>query len=174
MLPVRDWRYIGPILGLVAITAAGVVLAGTSGNDAGAVAAPTVTAVASPAATASAQPTSDLGAILLDSRRKLDLATLRDALETFKRRFGIYPTTNSQFQTACSNNSEAACALNAVASKLSFSDGARSYQYRSDGASYTLYSEIATADATSRCSGEVPPNLAGHSVFCVSSEGGGQ
>ena len=173
----RDWRYITPLLGLAAITMIGAVLAGSSSGGAAAVVAPTATApateaVPSPAPTSS--PTPDLGAVLLDSRRKLDLAGLRDALETYRARFRAYPTTNSAFQAACASPSDALCALNGVAAKLSFTDGKRPYEYRSDGASFTLYTEIQVEPAAGGCFGDVPADLAGLHVFCVSSQGGGQ
>ena len=173
----RDWRYITPLLGLAVITVLGAVLAGSSHDGAAAVVAPSATAgptQAAPSPTPSRSPTPDLGGVLLDSRRKLDLAGLRDALEVYRARFEAYPTTRSTFQAACANPSDALCALNGVAAKLSFSDGRRPYEYKSDGASYTLYSEIQVEAAAGGCFGDVPADLAGHPVFCVSSQGGGQ
>ncbi len=110
--------------------------------------------------------------ILLDSRRKLDLARIRDALEAYRQKFGTYPRTNGAAATLCAKAGDAGCALSAVSSGLPFNDGQHDYWYESDGQTFTLFSRLQIADASSACPAGAPRELAGGPVFCLGPQGG--
>lgn len=107
------------------------------------------------------------GDVLLDARRQLDLAALRDALELYRRQYGAYPSTNDQLQTVCAVQWDAGCQLLFVTSKVHGSDGETPYWYRSNGRSFTLFSPAAIAPSKDACPAEFPARLAGGPLYCL-------
>jgi len=163
----RNWRYMLPVaaLGVIAIVAVG--LGGSPQHHAAATAGTTPERTAT-AATVLGTPAP--GDVLLDARRRLDLAAIRDALEGYRFRFGAYPSTGEAYQGVCATAGEALCALQWIDAKLPSSDGHTGYRYRSDGTTYVLYSAITTRDGSSSCPDATPPGLSADEVFCLTSQ----
>jgi len=160
----RDWRYSVPLGALLAITIMAAVLAASPRHDATANPGPTTEGTATATMVIG---TPSAGDLLLDARRKLDLAALRDAVEAYRFRFGTYPSTGDAYQGACAAAAEALCALKWISAKLPSGDGQTPYRYRSDGSTYVLYSPLSATDGPSGCPDEIPAEFAGGSVFCL-------
>jgi hypothetical protein len=161
----RDWRYTMPLAALAAITIIALVLAGSRRHAA-------ANGDSTSAGTATAAPvvgTPSPGDVLLDARRRLDLAALRDALEDYHSRFGAYPSTGDVYQGVCGVAGEALCALKWVTTKLPYDDPNTGYRYRSNGAAYVLVSPIASNGDSGGCPNDRPPEYSGVSVFCLAS-----
>jgi len=165
----RDWRYTMPLAALAAITIIAAVLAGSPRRDATANAGSTPEGSATAADVAG---TPSPGEVLLDARRRLDLAALRDALEDYRSRFGAYPSTGDVYQGVCAIAGEALCTLKWLTTKLPSSDANSGYRYRSDGATYVLFSPIASTGGSGGCPYDRPPELSSGYVFCLTSEEG--
>jgi len=164
----RDWRYMLPVTALAVIAVVAAVLAASprhhaAAND-GSTAEQTPTTAAVPR-------TPSPGDVLLDARRRLDLAAIRDVLEAYRLRFGAYPSTDQAYQGACATAGDALCALKWIDAKLPSSDGLTAYGYRSDGAAYVLYSAITANDGSGSCPDGAPPDLSAGEVFCLTSKG---
>lgn len=151
---------------LLALAAGAISL----GNDVGAESPPD--GGASP--TSSPAPTPGLDAVLVDSRRILDLATVRDALELYRERSGAYPSTAGDFSTLCVRAFDAGCLLLSVNPSLPASDGSRPYWYRSDGTTYMLLAvtETEPEPPSGGCPTDIPAALTSGPVYCVGSGSG--
>ncbi len=174
----RDPVYLGGLAALAAVFVVALVLGVSRGSSgaAASVAASNPTAVAAvteaaPAPTPVAVRTPQLYEVLLDARRVLDLAALRDALATYHDRAGAYPSTGGALQSVCGAPADAGCALSSVSTKLSFTDGADNYLYTSDGSTFTLSTRLQTAVTPDGCAGAPPLPLAGMPVYCVGPKG---
>lgn len=165
---IRDWIYVTALAALVAVVLGSAVLSG-GGDDATAapqVVNPVPTATETPRPAPTAVPTPELWQQLLDTRRVLDLGTLADALKSYHARYGAYPSTRSAVENVCAGGTGAGCALAAVKAGLPYNDGTYNYLYRSDGATFTLYTRLEWAMATDGCAGDHPDALAGMPVYC--------
>ena len=164
----RDREYLvwsGALLFILGISL--LVLSQTGGADADG----TPVAVVSPTPAATATPSGPTPEqVMLDARRLLDLDTVAKALETYRTQHGAYPSTENNPMTLCASGFDPGCLLLAIAPKLPATDGFRPYWYRSDGASYTLYTRIETPDPAHVCSDE-PLALGGGSVYCLKKQG---
>jgi hypothetical protein len=162
----RDRIYAGALAALVLIA---IISASAGGSDA-ASAPPAPSAVATatdtPRPSPTAVPTPELWQQLLDARRQLDLATLGDALATYRARFGTYPSTGAAVASLCRQRTDAGCALSKVRAGLPYGDGTYDYLYRSDGATFTLYTRLESPLTSDECGTDHPPALAGTPVYC--------
>jgi hypothetical protein len=161
-------------LAIIAIVAGAIAAADrTSGaSPADAPPAATATSTAPPASTrvpiATATPAENIWA---DSQRLLDLANVRDALQTYRARNGAYPSTDGDFSTLCARSLDAGCLLLSVAPDLKAGDGDEPYWYASDGTTYTLLAVVSAPPETSGCPADLPAELRGRPVACVSTGG---
>lgn len=107
----------------------------------------------------------------VDLRRTGDLGRLSDALAVYHDRNGVYPSTRGAIMQICGADTDAGCALKAVAARLTFADAGDPYYYASDGARYVLISRARAASDTSACPVGLPAELVAGPVICRS--GGG-
>lgn len=170
----RDPFYLGSLAALLAVAVISVAAGAAGGSRAGApaprqaVATATSTSIATPAAA----PTPQLWEQLLDARRLLDLQTLAGALETYRQRFGTYPSTGGATTALCKDSGDAGCKLSSVSAQLPYNDGTYDYLYRSDGTTFTLSTRLQTPRPPDGCNGGVPAALAGLPVHCEGPKGG--
>jgi hypothetical protein len=157
----RDPRYLLPLGLLVAVIMISFVAGrGNTHAQTGALHHATVTATP--------QPTPDDA--IIDARRTGDLQRLTDALAVYVKRHGEYPSTHNAIMQVCGSDTDAGCALKAVAPDLIFSDAGDPYYYASDGNRYVLISrEQATSDACA-CPVGLPAELVAGPVICRSGE----
>jgi hypothetical protein len=171
----RDPLYSAAFATLVIIAiAAGAIAAAdrTSGATPGDAPVPAATATVRPASTPRPVPTATPAEnIWADSQRLLDLANVRDALQTYRARNGAYPSTDGDFSTLCARSLDAGCLLLSVAPDLKAGDGDEPYWYASDGATYTLLAVVSAQPETSGCPADLPAELRGRPVACVSTGG---
>ncbi|MHB8514396.1 MAG: hypothetical protein ACYC9X_09900 [Dehalococcoidia bacterium] len=170
----RDPLYSGSLAALLAVAVISLAAGASGGASPGASAPRQAVATATSTATAAsiAVPTPQLWQQLLDARRLLDLQTLAGALETYRQRFGAYPATGGATTTLCKDSADAGCKLSSVGAQLPYNDGTYDYLYRSDGATFTLYTRLVTPIAPDGCDGAGPPALAGLPVHCQGPKGG--
>ncbi len=107
---------------------------------------------------------------LLDSRRKLDLGELHDALEAYAGVFGKYPSTSGKLTTFCSMWTDAGCDVLTHGQGLPASDGFVPYWYASDGDSYTLMAYVRDAPVIDECPDAVRSQIMEVSALCVSGQ----
>ena len=168
----RDRVFAGSLAALAAVTLISVTAAGGGGpaRTYGPYAGATATSTTAPSATA--VPTAQPWEQLLDARRVLDLAALAGALATYHQRYGNYPSTGGATAPVCHASTGAGCKLSAVSGALPYGDGTYDYLYRSDGATFTLYTRLQTPVTPDGCGGDRPEALAGVPVYCRSELGG--
>ena len=116
-------------------------------------------------------PQATIAQVLLDWRRLLDLDANSAALEMYRARYGVYPSSEG-FTTFCSLAYDPGCLVTFVTTKASASDGTYPYWYWSDGKTYTLFARVEMPIVGNRCPDEVPPPLADTPVFCLSTQRG--
>ena len=157
----RDPRYLLPLGLLVAVIMIAFVAGrGNTHAQTGAL------HHALPAATP--PPTPDDAAI--DQRRNGDLQRLTDALALYAKRNGNYPSTHNAIMQVCGAETDAGCALKAVAPDLIFSDGGDPYYYASDGNRFVLVSRAKGASDAGACPVGLPAELVAGPVICRSGE----
>jgi hypothetical protein len=113
-------------------------------------------------------PTIDAAAALRrDARRLDDLQRIAGALGTYRQKHGEYPKVG--VQTLCAYPFDIGCALQEVLDPIPRDPLTnQSYWYSSDGASFTLFTEMEASPTASGCAG-VPEHLAGiPNIFCLS------
>ncbi len=156
----RDPRYLLPLAILLGVIVVSAVLVERAPRHARAAAHPAATAAAG------APPLDD---VLIDSRRALDLARLREALTKYHDDKGVYPATGGKLVTMCATPDDVGCAVAPTAIALPFSDGTQPYFYASDGATYfalVAHAQIASHDRT-ECLTDLPPDLKDAPLLCV-------
>lgn len=167
----RDPPYLIALAALVAVIGLSVTFGRGSSSAASVIAQPTEAApTATPAPTV--VPTATLAQGLLDARRGFDLARDTTALETYRSKFGAYPSSDGLFTKFCTLGYEPACRLISVTEQISASDGERPYWYRSDGQTYTMFAEVWQPIVNNHCPRELPPLLTNVPVLCAGSPEG--
>jgi hypothetical protein len=169
----RDPMYAIPVAALVcaAITAASFLLFSSEGSAEVSQVPPQATATAAaptatrPAANATSEPS--YGDVLADTQRLLDLAKVRDVLESYFDERGSYPSTSGEFSTLCETPADAGCELLSIDPSVPEGYNDELFWYQSDGVTYTLFARVAVAPAASDCPDEVPPALDGEHVSCI-------
>ena len=117
----------------------------------------------------SAESSPSVADLLLDSRRKLDLGQLRDALDAYGAFVGEYPSTWDAWAPFCVEMGDRGCLVVAAhGGGLSTTNSMRPYWYQSDGRIYTLLAQVATWPATDDCPEAVPAEVLDGPMFCVS------
>jgi hypothetical protein len=104
---------------------------------------------------------------MLDARRELDLAQLRDALTSYAAFFGKYPATGGAFTTVCVRWTDPACEVIAHGRNLPVSDGSLPYWYASDGTSFTLMARMQAWPEVDSCPDVLPPEVGEGPVGCI-------
>ncbi len=174
--PGRRWlaempraRALALVAGVASLAVAVAVVAVLATRSGGSNAAPPAAVASTPVATPSPQPapTPTLADTLLDARRELDLASVRDALNAYAVFFGTYPSTGGVLRTLCAQPTDVGCTLRKYAATLPTNDGTFPYWYASDGQSFTLLARVQAAPATGACPGGLPAPLAREPVYCV-------
>ncbi len=154
----RDPRYLLPLAMLVGVIIISAAMgAGPAAVDSAVPAVPGIPRAGSPT------PTPDVSN---DYRRAIDLGILREAAESFHRKNGSFPNTNSAVVALCVDAVDAGCSLR-EARGLPSGDGEFPYYYASDGATYAVF--IARADFLSdatACSVTLPSHLRDYPVMC--------
>ncbi|MHB8375526.1 MAG: hypothetical protein ACYDEB_01025 [Dehalococcoidia bacterium] len=152
---------------LASFAVVGAVLAFAFARSGGSNAAPPAAVASAAAPTPGSFPTPTLADTLLDARRQLDLASVRDALTAYTVFFGAYPSTGGVLKTLCSLPTDTGCQLARYAAALPSSDGLFPYWYASDGQSFTLLARVQTPPEKDDCPGGLPSPLARAPVYCV-------
>jgi xanthine dehydrogenase small subunit len=106
----------------------------------------------------------------IDARRTGDLQRLTDALAVYVKRHGDYPSTHNAIMQVCGSDTDAGCALKAVAPDLIFSDAGDPYYYASDGNRYVLISRAKATSDAGACPVGLPAELVAGPVICRSGE----
>ncbi len=111
----------------------------------------------------------DVAGMLLDSRRKLDLGELRDALDAYANFAGEYPTTWGAWSPFCVDMGNRGClVVVAHGGGLHTTSGMQPYWYASDGHNYTLLAQVSEWPNADECPEVLPPEVIDTPVFCVS------
>jgi hypothetical protein len=163
---IRDPRYSLPLAVLICVIVVSAVLGRTgtqasTAQDAPAASGPTVVSSPAPSGPSAAD-------VALDTRRRDDLASVAGALDAYRAKAGVYPSTQGDFATLCVRAFDAGCLLTTVTKQLAASDGAYPYWYQSDGKTYTLFTRLQTAMDANGCPAQAPPALASVSIYCLS------
>lgn len=173
----RDPRYLLPLGVLVGVILASATLAHTNTSDAtGTPPLATVEAPHTPISkstdTIRAVATPGLDDVLLDSRRALDLARLRDAAIAYKAAHGTYPASRDVVSPVCAQPSDAGCVLSTIAPDLAYTDGKLPYWFASDGATdFVVIARAQIPTDTSQCPSPLPPALSAAPVLCLRVQG---
>lgn len=173
-MELRDPRYAVPLGVLLAIVVLSLALTrASSGDGRGGDAARGPEDVSPMAATRTPTPTGtpSLDSILLDLRRREDVVNIVAALQTYRGRYGSYPTTGGTTTTLCSNAEDAGCGLSAVAESLPAGDGRSAYWYSSDGESFAVVTRIDGVESPSDCPQDLPGELGGARLYCAAGKG---